>query len=197
MQRWLTILLGTLAVGLALVVAYRSAAERPAPTHDVLLRDAEAPDAPADAAEDATGKTTDLFADLSGSLGASDPRAGEMGAGWRLPDGRPVPPLPPSSPRQVRLGVVLMTFAGTQGAPPGARSKSEALGLAQKLASDAKTDFHAAVVRGDGGSADDVGHIPRGVLELGTEYVAFTMAVGSVSDPLETPRGYWIIKRLD
>jgi hypothetical protein len=90
-----------------------------------------------------------------------------------------------------------MTFAGTQGAPPGARSKSEALGLAQKLATDAKTDFHAAVVRGDGGSTDDVGHIPRGVLELGTEYVAFTIAVGSVSDPLETPRGYWIIKRLD
>jgi hypothetical protein len=195
MQRWLTILFGTLAVGLALVVAYRSAGDRPAPAHDV-PKDAEAPDALADAGEDATIKITDLFADPSGSLGI-DPRAGEMGAGWRLPDGRPVPPLPPNSPRQVRLGIVLMTFAGTQGAPPGARSKTEALGLAQKLASDAKTDFHAAVVRGDGGSADDVGHIPRGVLELGTEYVAFTMAVGSVSDPLETPRGYWIIKRLD
>jgi hypothetical protein len=195
MQRWLTILFGTLAVGLALVVAYRSAGDRPAPAHDV-PKDAEAPDALADAGEDATSKITDLFADPSGSFGI-DPRAAEMGAGWRLPDGRPVPPLPPNSPRQVRLGIVLMTFAGTQGAPPGARSKSEALGLAQKLATDAKTDFHAAVVRGDGGSTDDVGHIPRGVLELGTEYVAFTMAVGSVSDPLETPRGYWIIKRLD
>src|SRR5580692_4661150 len=195
MQRWLTILLGAVAVGLALVVAYRSTGERPVVAHEGPA-DAAAPDAARDAAEDADRRTADLLGDLAGSLGATDPRAIETGAGWRLPDGRPPPPLPPDSPKQVRLGVVLMNFAGTQGAPRGARSKADALGLAQKLAMDAKTDFHSAVIRGDSGSTDDVGRIPRGVLELGTEYVAFTMAVGSVSDPIETPRGYWIIKRL-
>jgi hypothetical protein len=196
MQRWLTILLGSIAVGLALIVAYRSAGERSVVAHDA-TRDAEAQDAALDGGEDAANKTADLFPELSGSLGTSDPRAGEMGPGWRLPDGHLPPPLPPNAPKQVRLGVVLMTFAGTQGAPPGARSKGDALVLAQKLATDAQTDFHGAVVRGDGGSADDIGRVPRGVLELGTEYVAFTMVVGSVSLPLETPRGYWIIKRLD
>jgi hypothetical protein len=196
MQRWLTILLGAIAVGLALVVAYRAVGERQVTAHDT-ARDAEAQDAAPDAREDAASKTTDPFADLTGNPGTDDHRGEEMGAGWRLPDGRLPPALPPNSPKQVRLGVVLMTFAGAQGAPPGARSKTDAMGLAQKLAIDAKTDFHSAVVRGDSGSADDIGHVPRRVLELATEYVAFTMAVGSVSDPLETPRGYWIIKRLD
>jgi parvulin-like peptidyl-prolyl isomerase len=53
------------------------------------------------------------------------------------------------------------------------------------------------VVRGDNGSSDDVGRIPRGVLEPATEYMLFTMPVGSVSDPIETPRGYWIAKRTE
>jgi hypothetical protein len=92
---------------------------------------------------------------------------------------------------------VIVAYAGAQGTAPGSRSKKEALELATKLAADAKADFHAAVLRGDSGSADDVGHIPRGVLELGTEYVIFTMPVGTVSELLETPRGYWIVKRLD
>jgi hypothetical protein len=197
MQRWLTILLGSVAVALAFVVAYRSAGDRPLLPREA-SRDAQAPDAALEAGADAGSSSVELLPDLSGGGGGGfDPRAAELGAGWRLPDGRLPPPLPPDSPKHVRLGVVLVTFAGTQGAPRGARSKSEALLLAQKLAADARTDFHGTVVRGDGGSVDDVGRIPRGVLELGTEYVAFTMAVGSVSDPLETPRGYWIIKRLD
>jgi hypothetical protein len=196
MQRWLTILLGVLSVGLALVVAYKSVGDRPSSPHEE-ARDAQADVAAVlDAGEDADHNHMDLLSDMAGNVG-QDLRGGEVGAGWRLPDGRVPPPLPPETPKQIRLGVVLMTFAGAQGAPPNARSKSDALALAQKLAADAKTDFHAAVIRGDSGSADDVGHIPRGVLELGTEYIGFTMQVGTVSDPLETPRGYWIIKRLD
>jgi hypothetical protein len=105
--------------------------------------------------------------------------------------------LPEGTPKQVRIGVVIVAYAGAQGTTPGSRSKKEALEVATKLAADAKTDFHGAVLRGDSGSADDVGHIPRGVLELGTEYVVFTMPVGTISDLLETPRGYWIVKRLD
>jgi len=198
MQRWLTILLGAIAVGLALLVAYKSVGDHPAAAHE-MRGDAQAEAAALAApslgdAGDEGGSGRGFLSDLGGG---SDPRTAEIGPGWRLPDGKMPPPLPDGTPKHVKLGVVLITFAGVQGAPPGARSKKDALEAAQKLAGDAKTDFHAAVIRGDSGSADDIGHIPRGVLELGTEFVAFTLPVGSVSEPLETPRGYWIIKRLD
>jgi parvulin-like peptidyl-prolyl isomerase len=39
--------------------------------------------------------------------------------------------------------------------------------------------------------------MPRGVLEPALEYTLFTLPVGGVSDPLETPRGYWIAKRTE
>jgi hypothetical protein len=194
MQRWLTILLGVLAVTLALVVAYKSGASHAVAPREEIVEAGPVADAGAVAKADAETKD-DSIADLA--TGLPDQRPSGSGPGWRLPDGRVPPPLPGDAPKQVRIGVILMAFAGSQGAPPGARSKSEALSLAEKLAADAKADFHAGVIRGDSGSADDVGHFPRGVLEAGTEYVAFTMPVGSVSDPLETPRGYWIIKRLD
>jgi parvulin-like peptidyl-prolyl isomerase len=118
-------------------------------------------------------------------------------AGTRLPDGSPVPPLPEKSPKSVKFGVVLVTYAGAQGAPPTARPKREALELAKKLAIDAKTDFKGAVVRGDSGSLDDLGRVPRNVLEPAPEYVLFTMAAGGVSEPIDTPRGFWIVKRLE
>jgi hypothetical protein len=203
MQRWLTILLGMLAVGLALVVAYKSVGDRPALTREMseyaqAHADAAVALAPTgDAGDDGATRPGDFLSDLGGGPGAIDPRSAEVGPGSHLPDGRLPPPLPEGTLKQVRLGVVLITFAGAQGAPPNARSKKDALEAAQKLASDAKGDFHASVIRGDSGSADDIGHIQRGILEIGTEYVAFTMPVGAVSDPLETPRGYWIIKRLD
>jgi hypothetical protein len=200
MQRWLTILLGVIAVFLALLVAYKSVGDRPATIHEI--RDAQADvvvllASASDAGDEASGHPGDFLSDLGGGPGGVDPRTAEVGPGSRLPDGRLPPPLPEGTPKHIRLGVVLITFAGAQGAPPNSRSKKDALEAAQKLASDARTDFHASVIRGDSGSADDIGHVPRGILELGTEYVAFTMPVGTVSDPLETPRGYWIIKRLD
>jgi hypothetical protein len=117
------------------------------------------------------------------------------GVGFVMPDGTPVPPIQPGSPRAVRFGVVLVAYVGAEDAPRGVRTKHDALELAQKLASQAKTDFHAAVRRGDEGSADDVGSMRRGVLEPAPEYVLFSLAQGAVSDPVDTPRGYWIIKR--
>jgi hypothetical protein len=105
--------------------------------------------------------------------------------------------LPSGAPRQVHLGVVLVTFQGAQGAPPGARPKTEAREIADKLVVDAKSDFHAAVQRGDNGSSDDVGRVPRGILEGATEYAVFSLAPGATSDVLETPRGFWIVRRID
>jgi hypothetical protein len=198
MQRWLTLLMGALAIGLAVVVVYRSTGDRPPLTRVESAADADPPVAnAADAGPRAEGGSDDPFAALPATPAAADTRGGDTGPGSHLPDGRPAPPLPEGTPKQVRIGVVIVAYAGAQGTTPGSRSKKEALEVATKLAADAKTDFHGAVLRGDSGSADDVGHIPRGVLELGTEYVVFTMPVGTISDLLETPRGYWIVKRLD
>jgi hypothetical protein len=119
------------------------------------------------------------------------------GVGFMMPDGTPVPPLPPGTPKIVRFGVVLVAYAGAEDAPRGARTKHDALELAQKLSAQAKTDFHAAVRRGDEGSSDDVGSMRHGVLEPAPEYVLFSLPQGGVSDPIDTPRGYWIIKRND
>jgi hypothetical protein len=187
MQRWLSILLGLAAVALLVVVVVRSMNEKPAEPHAAKAADAAPPDA-GKASTDAA--TIPMLGDLPGF----DAPRGDFA---RFPDGRPVPPLPPGSPKQIKLGVVLMTFAGAEGAPPHARDKKEALTLVTKLAGDAKTDFHAAVVRGDSGSSDDIGHIPRGILEPVTEYTVFSMPVGAVSDPIETPRGFWVAKRTE
>lgn len=99
--------------------------------------------------------------------------------------------------KSVRFGVILLQFSGAQDAPASARSKSAAKQLADKLQAEAKTNFHDAVNHGDSGSIDDAGRMHRGVLEAETERVLFGLAAGEVSEPLETPRGYWIVKRLD
>lgn len=105
--------------------------------------------------------------------------------------------LPSSAPRTVHIGVVLVQFEGAEGASSTARSKKEALEQAKKLAEDAKADFKHAVREGDSGSSEDIGRIPRGVLDPRTEVSVFSLGSGEMSDVLETPRGYWIVKRLD
>jgi len=101
-----------------------------------------------------------------------------------------------ASTRFVRMGVVLVQYAGAQGAAPNARPKAAALELARRLADEAKGDFHQAVTHGDPGSADDIGRIARGILEGPVEGLVFSMSAGQTSEPVETPRGYWVVKRL-
>jgi hypothetical protein len=126
---------------------------------------------------------------------------GDGGAGLIMPDGSPVPPLPAAIPRQVRFGVVLVSYAGAQPNPamgrPATRSKGEAKLLADKLLASAQQDFHGAVQQGDSGSADDIGQIKLGIVEPAPEYVLFTLPVDGVGGPVDTPRGYWIVKRLE
>jgi hypothetical protein len=105
--------------------------------------------------------------------------------------------LPSGSPKMVRFGVILVQYKGAQGAPPSSRSKDEAFALAHSLAEAARADFKAQVSKGDPGSMEDAGRIPRGVLEPASEYALFTLAAGGVSDPVDTPRGYWIVKRIE
>lgn len=118
--------------------------------------------------------------------------------GFHLADGTPVAPLAKGAPRHVRFGVVLVTYEGAEGAPEkGARRKSDALALATRLAEEAKGDFRGTVQRGDTGSTEDVGQVGRGVLEPTPEAVLFALPVGQVSGVIDTPRGFWIVKRLE
>jgi hypothetical protein len=106
-------------------------------------------------------------------------------------------PLPPGAPRSVHFGVILVQYRGAQFAPDGAPFKPDALQRARTLAELARKDFKAAVKQGDPGSDEDVGRISRGKLEPGPEYELFTLAPGGVSDPIDTPRGYWIARRIE
>ena len=189
MQRWLTIGLGALALVLAVALAWQGMTRwRP----------------PAEAKHPAIVEAGVPMAVLDLDAGFDPlpaPRfehsARDGGAGFTMLDGTPAPLLPPGSPRVVRFGVVLVSYAGAEDAPRTTRSKHDALETAEKLAAQAKDDFHAAVRRGDDGSADDVGTLQRGVIEPAPEYVLFSLPVGGTSDPIDTPRGYWIVKRIE
>jgi parvulin-like peptidyl-prolyl isomerase len=122
-----------------------------------------------------------------GNLGQpADPTGGDLAVG-----------LPSSSPKTVRFGVILIQYRGAELAPPGTRSKPEALALARSIAEAAGTDFKAQVHRGDPGSMEDAGRIQRGVLEPAVEYALFMLPRGSVSEPIDTPRGFWIVRRIE
>jgi hypothetical protein len=105
--------------------------------------------------------------------------------------------LPMSSPKMVRFGVIVVQYRGAQAAAPSTRSKDEASKLARSIAEAAKGDFKAQVSKGDSGSMEDAGLIPRGVLEPTVEYGLFTLRPGQVSDPIDTPRGFWIVRRIE
>lgn len=115
-----------------------------------------------------------------------------------LPDGRKVPELPADAPKAVSFGVVLVAYRGAEGAPPDARDKAAALAKAKELLPEARRDFDEAVKKGDPGSTSQAGRMPRDVLEPGLEYVLFTLKKGEVyGEPIDTPRGYWILKRVE
>lgn len=119
----------------------------------------------------------------------------------RLPDGSPLPELPKGAPTRVRFGVVLFEYEGAQAAPgqkaTRSRTKERARELALEALSIATGDFAKAVEKGDPGSTANAGFVPRGVLEPSVEYALFTLEKGTVHlEPIETPRGYWIVRRI-
>ena len=119
---------------------------------------------------------------------------GRRHPGRYLMDGGPPPELPKSSRGSVRFGVVVVRYRGAQGAPPDARRKGEALAYAKSLMPLARTNFHRALAYGDPGSVDDIGWVPKNVLEPAPNYVLFTTAPGGVVGPIDTPTGFWIVK---
>ncbi|XYH99182.1 peptidyl-prolyl cis-trans isomerase [Sorangium sp. So ce1128] len=164
--------------------------------------------APADAGADAdAGSPAAATASADGDAGTdaggdglpevAAEQATRSDAGVTLLSGEAPPGLPTEAPKKVRFGVVLVQYRGAQGAPPTARSKEAALALARELAEVARTDWKAAVDKGDKGSTDDLGFIPRGVLEPAPEYELFSLPKGGVSGPVDTPRGFWITRRIE
>jgi hypothetical protein len=94
------------------------------------------------------------------------------------------------------VGVIQFVYRGAEFAPGSAPSRAEAYERATHVLELAITDFAAAVRKGDPGSATDLGEVPRGVLEPLTEYVLFTMKPNTTYDKvLDTPRGFWIVRR--
>jgi len=93
---------------------------------------------------------------------------------------------------------VQFTYQGAQFAGSDARSKELSRQKAEATLELAKHDFAAAVAKGDRGSTADAGRIPRGVLEPPIEYVLFTLDKRTVYPMvIDTPRGYWIVRRND
>lgn len=116
----------------------------------------------------------------------------------KMPDGTPVPPLPSTAPRSVSFGVILFTYKGAEYAPKDAVSKEQALQKARAAVKEAQANFAEAVKLGDRGSVADAGRLPQGVLERSLEYTLFTLGKGAVHpEPLDTPKGYWVIRRID
>ena len=113
-------------------------------------------------------------------------------------DGGKVPDLPNSAPQQLSFGVVQFTYQGAQFAGSDARPRELARQKAEATLELAKHDFAAAVSKGDRGSTADAGRIPRGVLEPPVEYVLFTLDKRAVyPNVIDTPRGFWIVRRND
>jgi hypothetical protein len=192
MQRTTAVTVGLLfALGVALVLVLgRGSGEarppKPSP-HAKASASATAPLPSASAVASATPPPLDAGTDAGGEAAFDT-----------LPDGRKVPELPASAPKTVTFGVVLVTYQGAQSAPASARSKTDAEKRARALLDEAKKDFAAAVGHGDPGSRSDMGRIPRGILEPAIEYLLFSLEKGGIHpDPIDTPRGFWIVRRND
>lgn len=171
-------------------MTFESESARPSPK-------ASSGDAAAPASAAPAARPPPAEADASTPSVAPDLDAGLFLPTLSLGDAQAEMVMPSGAPRSVKIGVVLVSFAGAEGAPTNARSKNDAQAIAERLGADARSDFHHAVTGGDPGSADDIGRLPRGVLDPRTEIAVFGLASGEVSNVLETPRGYWIVKRID
>jgi hypothetical protein len=197
MQRWVTRLVGLAVVVLALWIVIRDFHRPRTIAHD------GSPDGGSDdrlPQRDAGGTGGEASGRVPSDFARLVPRT-DGGVDPALPEATSVPPLPMDAPRQVRFGVVLVSYTGAQpsasGGRPAIRSRAEAKELAARLVVTAQHDFHAAVQQGDPGSSDDVGTVRTAILEPAPEYVLFTLPVDSVGGPIDTPRGYWIVKRLE
>lgn len=202
MHKWTALLFAVLVIGAFSLVTWsnwRHDAPKPAASSD-----AGAPDGGAGDPTDAEAPGNEDGGVPGEPSGEPDPGQQADAGGTTLLSGEAAPALPADAPKSVVFGVVLVTYRGAQGLPGGprlpatVRTRDAALELAKQIAEVAKTDFKAAVGKGDKpGSMENAGRIPRGVLEPAPEYVLFSLPKGGVSEPVDTPRGYWIVQRIE
>jgi hypothetical protein len=199
MQRWISISVGAGAVALAVAITIKSVRAPSVAGAESARRSGDA-----GATDDGPNRAQPRLPPLPRLDNLLDPpdQALRADSGTiALAEGMPVPPLPASAPRQVRFGVVLISYAGAEpeasGGRPASRSHADAKVLAERLAAGATRDFHAVVQQGDPGSSDDVGTVKQGILEPAAEFVLFSLPVDGIGGPVDTPRGYWVVKRLE
>ncbi|UPA22406.1 protein translocase subunit SecD [Candidatus Peribacteria bacterium] len=103
--------------------------------------------------------------------------------------------------QQVDVSHILVAYKGANSAPANVtRTKEEALARAQQLKAQLTAGANFADIartQSDGPSAQNAGNlgpITHGSLVPSFENVAFSQAVGVLSDPVETPFGYHIIR---
>ncbi len=190
MQKATTVLLGALVLALTILVIWWAGPRRRTPSITAVPSVTEPMVQPAPLPDAGRGPLESLLSQ------DTTHRSALAAPGTRLLDGSVPPPLPATAPRSLRFGVVLVQYRGAQRAAPGARSREQALEMAQELLTLAETDFKAAVQKGDPGSATDLGRIEANILEPAPNFVLFTLSPGGVGGPVDTPTGYWILKNL-
>ncbi len=116
----------------------------------------------------------------------------------------PEPSAPPAPPTVVGAAHVLVAYKGALGAAPAiTRSKADAKKRAEearKLLTDKKKTFDDLVKEYNDDPLSKatngaIGNFARNVFPKSFEEATFNMEVGGISDVVETPRGFHIIKR--
>src|SRR5690606_12334507 len=189
--RWLGVA-ALLGLGLAVGLAWPRPALAPQPAPSASVEEIAAP-TDAGLSLDEFDSSLALELQLDGADG--DPLMAY--SGWSTwPDGGAVLPLPATAPHAVRFGAALFPYAGSEFAPSGAPARDEALKQAEAAIEVAQSDFAKAVKLGHGGG-EDLGLMHRGILEPPVEFALFSLKVGAVYPrPVDTPRGYWVLRRI-
>lgn len=112
---------------------------------------------------------------------------------------------PPTGPTKVSARHILISYAGAEHAIAGVkRTEAEARTLADQIAKDAKAPganwSELAKYTDEPGSKEtggDLGSFARGQMVPAFERVAFALAVGQVSDVVQTPFGFHVITRYE
>jgi parvulin-like peptidyl-prolyl isomerase len=112
---------------------------------------------------------------------------------------------PPLGPTRVGARHILISYKGAERAMDGVtRSETEARTLAEEILVKArageKWEALAAEFTDEPGSketAGDLGHFGRGQMVPAFEKAAFELAIGAVSDVVQTPFGFHVIQRYD
>lgn len=111
---------------------------------------------------------------------------------------------PAAPPEQIAAQHVLVAWKGAKNAPASiTRSKADAKKRAEEVATKAKAqgaDFSALVTEytddeGTKGRQGSLGKFARSKMTPAFADAAFALAVDQVSEPVETPFGYHVIKR--